>query len=353
MTQLTASDLIDQIAKLDRTWVYEYVSGASRLKIDEIQRPVGPVRFSNYDDNGVVIRTGSVTRQQLAKMAYICANKPNYPLHIDRIFSAGGNSRSALETVLAYTPHFFICYPQRVDVYSGEIITNLKHIMWCPDEAHTLGVIARKEFTDIIAEIELGTSYGQIELSPSALSDEFDTIEAKRTHVQMQIALIEIGRALNFEAWIARPDQAIRVGNRTIGEFQNVLSSLQNVRIFFDDAVKRAANFIDCIWFTQDGRRIPAIIEIEHSTGVTSGLTRMLKLHETMPSIQTRYVVVAPNDLRDKVFAEANNPVFRVLDVRYMPYSTVRELYGLIQKYPLAGVVDYRFIEPFLQRVVT
>jgi hypothetical protein len=35
-----------------------------------------------------------------------------------------------------------------------------------------------------------------------------------------------------------------------------------------------------------------------------------------------------------------------------MPYSTVRELYGLIQRYNLSNVVDYTFIRPFMEDIV-
>jgi len=36
----------------------------------------------------------------------------------------------------------------------------------------------------------------------------------------------------------------------------------------------QAALMIDCIWF-KNGKLMPAVMEVEHSTGVTSGLTRM------------------------------------------------------------------------------
>ncbi len=118
-------------------------------------------------------------------------------------------------------------------------------------------------------------------------------------------------------------------------------------------AIAPIANVIYCIWFTQSFDRIPAVIEIEHSTGVTSGLTRMRKLHDTLGGITTTFTVVAPNILRNKVVTEANTPIFRELNTRYMPYSTVRELYGLVQHYQLKNVVDRTFIEPFMERIVT
>jgi hypothetical protein len=62
--------------------------------------------------------------------------------------------------------------------------------------------------------------------------------------------------------------------------------------------------------------------------------------------------IVAANDLRSKVVSEANTQVFRTLSARYMPYSNVRELYGLIQRYNLSNFVDNTFIEPFMEVIV-
>lgn len=353
MQKLTVAQLVDQISQLDGNRIYSYVSGRSRLKIVSITRPEGPIGFVNINDDGTLGRSGSISSQQLAKIAIVCSSKPNFPLHIDRVFSAGGNSRSALETLLAYTPNFFICYPERVDSYTGEILTNLKHIMWCPDKKHSLGEIkVDEDYREIITEIELGIDFGYIELNQSHLSDEFASIEAKRTHTQMQIALIEIGNALNFRTWIAKNDRSIGVGDSKLGQMSGVVQSLDEIRLFYKPEIRDAASLVDCIWFADNDDRIPAIIEIEHSTGVTSGLTRMKKLRDTFPSISAAFAIVAPNELRNKVIIEANQKVFRDLRARYMPYSTVRELYGLMQRYSFSGLVDHSFINAFMERVV-
>lgn len=78
----------------------------------------------------------------------------------------------------------------------------------------------------------------------------------------------------------------------------------------------------------------------------------MLKLRNVLPAVKMTFTVVAPNELRAKVVSEANNPTFRDLQARYMPYSTVQELYGLIQRYSLSNVVERTFIEPFMEKIV-
>lgn len=111
-----------------------------------------------------------------------------------------------------------------------------------------------------------------------------------------------------------------------------------------------SAKFSDCIWF-QNHRFMPAVMEVEHTTGVTSGLTRMKGLYDTIPSINTRYVIVAPDDDRDKVIDEANREQFKCLDTRYFAYSAVEELYYICTHRHLCGVTQ-KFIDSYMEKAV-
>ncbi len=352
MPKLRTSDLVNSIAQLGTQRVYEYPSGNGQLRITEIAKPEGPITFLRWGigKSEAQATKGSISTNQLATVVSVFSSKPNYPIHFDRLFSAGGNTRSAFEALLAHTPHFFICYLQRTQLYTGTTGT-LKHIMWCPNDEHPLGQIGETTYDQVISEVELDVDFGDIRVTPGMLDEEFDSIETKKIHTQMQVALVEIGNALNFRTWIARNDQSIPVRDTQLGKLKSVIQSLDEVRILYNSESKKAASLIDCIWFKND-KHIPAVIEVEHSTGVTSGLTRMLKLKEAIPSIATKFTVVAPDGLRNKVVTEANNPVFRSLKARFMPYSVVRELYGLIQRYNLSNVVEQSFIEPFMENVV-
>lgn len=354
MLTLKPIDLVDAIAELGSVKEYEYYKGNTSIQITEITRPEGPIRFTrrNLRTPNKAASFGGISTHQLATAALVFSRRPNYPIHFDRLFSGGGNSRSAFESLLALTPHFFICYPKKTNPYTGETETSLKHIMWCPEATHSLGTIDTKEFEQVISEVELDADIGEIRLPPNSLAKEFDSIETKKIHTQMQAALVKIGAALNFRTWIAKNDQSILVDNARLGDLDGVVKTLDNAHILYNAESKQIAALIDCIWFTDDFRYIPAVIEVEHSTGVTSGLTRMLKLHEAIPSVELSNTVVAPNELRNKVVAEANSPVFRKLNARYMPYSSVRELFGLIQRYNLSGVVERNFVEPFMEEVV-
>ena len=95
---------------------------------------------------------------------------------------------------------------------------------------------------------------------------------------------------------------------------------------------------------------MPAVMEVEHTTGVTSGLTRMKGLQDAMPALNTRYVIVAPDNDREKVIAEANRPQFRSLDARYFAYSSVEELYYICTHRNLHGVTQ-EFLDCYMEKV--
>lgn len=354
MPKLKTADIVNALSQLGTKQAYSYPSGRGRIRVVEVTKPEGPIKFLRWGNqqSEASASSGSISVNQLATVASVFSGKPDYPIHFDRLFSAGGNSRAALEALLAHTPHFFICYPRKTNPYTGEAESDLKHLMWCPNDNHPLGEVREKQYDQIISEVEFGISYGDIHIESETLEKEFASIEAKKTHTQMQVALVEIGNALNFRTWIAKNDRSIAVGSAQLGKLEGVIQSLDEIQILYNAEIKQAASLIDCIWFSKDFKHIPAVIEVEHSTGVTSGMTRMLKLKQSMPSINANFTIVAPDALRNKVVSEANNAVFRPLNARFMPYSTARYLYGLMQRYNLTKVVNHTFVEPFMETIV-
>ncbi|VAW24722.1 Putative type II restriction enzyme NmeDIP (Endonuclease NmeDIP) (R.NmeDIP), partial [hydrothermal vent metagenome] len=87
------------------------------------------------------------------------------------------------------------------------------------------------------------------------------------------------------------------------------------------------------------------------STGVTSGLTRMKNFFDRFPPFPTRYVVVAPDEDRNKVVKEANKPQFADLNTKFFPYSAVEELYALCQKRKIRGVTE-EFLDCYMETIV-
>jgi len=196
--------------------------------------------------------------------------------------------------------------------------------------------------------------YEAIALPDIEASDQVPVMppEVRRRHAQVQVALVKIGLSLGFRTWVARNDHGIIYEGKKLGEMHGVIGRLEDERIIsaFDNAVQ-AALLIDCIW-SKNGKLMPAAIEIEHTTGVTTGLTRMQGLQSRLPPFQTRWVIAAPDEDRNLVLRECNRPQFRSLNAQYLPYSAVDELYSLCQRDRMHGVTD-EFLDGFMEKTLS
>lgn len=358
MSKLTAANLVHAIGLLPQKNIYNYVHSKTPtlIKIVNVVKPEGPIVIQrirpNKGETWNDAKDESISTQMIWRLAN--AFTPNHPINVDRIFGGSYNTRSVLEALLAHTPQFYYCYPGRIESISSnnKIKPGHKHLMWCPDNPHAPNVMVKAEVDMVISEVP----NTEIVYDSLVLPDEFHTpgldIEMKRRHCQMQIALIEIGQHLGFKTWVAQNDKGIVYKNQKLGEMDGVIGSLkkeENVMASFHDAQK-AALLIDCIWF-KNGKLMPAVMEVEHSTGVTSGLTRMKGLQDALPPFPTRYVIIAPDEDRDKVFREASRTQFQSLNARFFSYSAVEEMYALFKRRKIKGITE-EFLDSYMEPVL-
>lgn len=283
------------------------------------------------------------------------AIRENIPINFDRVLGASYNTRSALEALLAHTPEFYFCRPGRIEYIasSTKVKEGHKHLIWMPDKPHKQGLIEEINTGVVISEIPTAEAVYEALVLPKKAPEQGLDFEMARRHAMIQVALVKIGQQLRFRTWVAQNDKGIVYEDKKLGEMPGVIAKLNDERLLsaFPEAV-HAALLIDCVWF-RNAKFMPAVIEIEHSTGVTSGLTRMKGFQDALPAIQNvRWVIAAPDEDRDKVLRECNRPQFKSLNAQFFPYSAIEELYSLCQRRKLKGVDDDFldcFMEPTLQ----
>lgn len=358
MKKLTASNITSFINHLDKSALYNYVYSGNKgvIKIEGVDLPEGPIRIKRWDSSKGESESQKKIENISSEMIWRVANafSPNRPINFDRILGGSYNTRSVLEALIAHTPEFYYCYPGRIENKGGKtsIKHGHKHLIWKPEDPHRAGILIKSETDIVISEvITQDAFYDSLVLPNDNVEQEELDIEIKRRHAQIQIALYFIGKQLNFRTWIAQNDKGILYQNKRIGEYEGVIASLKDEKLMkaYDEAIQ-AALLIDCIWF-QNGKLMPAVMEIEHSTGVTSGLSRMKNFKDRFPPFPTRYVIVAPDEDRDKVLKEANKPQFKDLDTRYFTYSAVEELYSLCQRRKIKGVTE-EFLDCYMEPVL-
>jgi type II restriction enzyme len=342
------------IAQLPRNQDYNYIDRKNRGRIilEGAQLPEGPITIKRYNPSKRKARRDAKKATISTKMIWRVANAigAGVPINIDRVLGASYNTRSVLETLLAHSPQFYYCYPGRIEATasSSKVKKGHKHLLWLPDDPHEEGVLKEKGTDIVISEIPTLEAIYEALVVPEAVVEEGMNIDIARRHAQIQIALVEIGTQLRYRTWVAHNDKGIMYKDQRLGEMDGVIARLDDVKLLqaYDEA-RAAAHLIDCIWF-KNALLMPAVIEIEHSTGVKSGLTRMKNFQDRFPEFPTRWVIAAPDEDRDKVLRACNLPQFASLKARYFPYSAVEELYSLCQKRKIRGVTE-EFLDCYME----
>ncbi len=356
--QLTAANLVSAINSLSKNNIYDYPTKETQTKIMivEVKLPEGPIYIKRWNPHKGQTpeqkKKEPISTQMLWRLA--SALKPNKPINVDRVFGGSYNTRSALEALLLHTPQFYLCFPGRLDKIGPDtkVKEGHKHLIFCPDSPHEMGKMEVKEVNNmIISEVDREVYFDALELNSASRNKEID-VEVQRRHAQIQILLIKSAEAMGLKSWVARNDHSIQYDNKKLIEMDSVMKDMANTPALqgYPNAAP-AGDLIDCIWFSDDGKKIPAIIEIEHSTGVTTGLTRMKGFLKEAPELaHMTYIIAAPDEIREQVVRKANVPQFQDMNIKYLPYSAIEDMY-LLCKRNLTGIDNIKFFHSFLESV--
>lgn len=357
MQRVTGYNLVAFINQLPKNRDYNYINPTNRgiIRIIDVAMPQGPITIRRWNPSKGGTYNAALNETISTEMIWRVANSifEGQPINLDRVLGASYNTRSVLESLIAYTPQFYFCYPGRIFDMAGHssVEHGHKHIVYLPSEPHENGLLLRKETNYAISEIPTSAAVYDALTLPDTVDLQGMDIDIARRHAQIQIALYLIGLQLGYRTWVAQNDCGIRYHDKPLIEQDGIVRTLQSENLVapYDGAVN-AGLFIDCIWF-KNGRLMPAVMEVEHTTGVTSGLTRMLNFSSKIPPILTRYVIVAPDEDRDHVFQEANKAIFQELNTRYFPYSAVEELFVICQRRKLRGITE-EFLDCYMEPIV-
>src|SRR5579871_560899 len=358
MNKLTASNIASFINQLDKKAAYNYLDPKNKglIQIVEVELPEGPIKIKRWNPTKKQTPSSKKIEPISTEMIWRIANafSPNQPINFDRVLAGSYNTRSVLESLLAHTSQFYYCYPGRIEDKGGttKIKDGHKHLIWLPDNPHQQGISMKTETSVHISEIpSIDIYYDPVTLPDDILNPTID-VNIQKRHAQIQFLLYKIGYQLGYSTWIAQNDKGIKYQDKKFGEYEGIVSSLRNKNNLigkFEEAISSAL-LIDCIWF-KNGSLMPAVMEIEHSTGVNSGLLRMKKLYNHISNFKTRYVIVASDDDRDEVIRKANAKDFADLNTRFFSYSAVEELYALCQKRKLKGVTE-EFLDCYMEPIL-
>lgn len=140
-------------------------------------------------------------------------------------------------------------------------------------------------------------------------------------HTQIQHLLIKIGRALNYEVFVARNDR-----HRSChGESFAMLTVPALPPNDWTPEVRDTASLIDVIWLKPGTGEIVSAFEVEKSTSIYSGILRMEDLARSIPGCACHFYLVAPKSREREVMAQLARPAFRQdltdISLAYIPFE--------------------------------
>ena len=345
--EFTATSLVHGIAMLDRKRLYDYVNPSNKLKIRimDVTLPEGPVRVKRF--NPVTQRQASVDPVSIPKSSIAAlaeALSTGLPVNVDNALFNSGSARSLLESLAAHTPSVYVTRPDIVVSHSGgeQVRRKVKHLVLRKDGGHTPGAIAETECGTLITE-----SPAKTRIHPHVfLPDEAETPRAPshylKRHALMQSSLIDVGARFGAEVWIDQNDQGIRDAEGRFGDREGMIRDLSRMTLMNPAALK-AALYVDCAWFLRGGLDMPFVFEIEHSTKIVRGLSRLQELRSNLPEgLPVRWTVVAADSEFEQVRQIAAREQFSALRAKFMPYSAVDDLRMRCEQRGLKGTtIDY------------
>jgi hypothetical protein len=181
---------------------------------------------------------------------------------------------------------------------------------------------------------------------PEPVQGEAEAPREPTAHTEMQWSLLKLGNDMGLDVWVARNDRSRDWNGHRFVDLPRLRADLP---LQFDEATNRTIELIDVLWLK--GNAVVAAFEIESTTSIYSGLLRMSDLIAMQPNLNIPLYLVAPDERRQKVFAEVNRPTFSRLSpplvdlCRFVAFSALRDHLGQVRSF-------VRYLKPeFLDEV--
>ncbi|MBI2847971.1 MAG: hypothetical protein HYX83_02235, partial [Chloroflexi bacterium] len=126
-------------------------------------------------------------------------------------------------------------------------------------------------------------------------------------HTQIQYLLIKIGRALNYEVYVARNDR-----HRSYDGHAFAMLTVPGLPpVDWPPDVVATVSLIDVIWLKPGTSEIASAFEVEKSTSIYSGILRLEDLARSIPGCACHFYLVSPARREKEVMAQLARPAFR------------------------------------------
>jgi hypothetical protein len=143
------------------------------------------------------------------------------------------------------------------------------------------------------------------------------------SHEGAEAMLLALGNLLGYDTYT--PDANHSHGGRKLGE----IATLQDLPAFTTEKIMDSVENIDVVWLKDEWPEY--FFEVEHTTGVTSGLLRIYQARK----LNTRFFIVGPKDVLKKFEKEVEKAPFNSIKDKYYfrSYEQLRDMFVAASNY--------------------
>jgi len=135
--------------------------------------------------------------------------------------------------------------------------------------------------------------------------------------------LLMLGNLLEYDTYT--PDASRTYNGRKLGE----IATLNDLPPFTSEKIMDSVQNIDVVWLKDEWPEY--FFEVEHTTGVTSGLLRIYQAHK----LNTKFFIIGPADVLKKYEKEVQKSPFNAIQQKYRfrSYDDLRRIYVAASDY--------------------
>jgi hypothetical protein len=143
------------------------------------------------------------------------------------------------------------------------------------------------------------------------------------SHEGAEAVLLALGNLLGYDTYT--PDANHSHDGRKLGE----IATLQELPAFTSEKIMDSVENIDVVWLKDEWPEY--FFEVEHTTGVTSGLLRIYQARK----LNTRFFIVGPKDVLKKFEKEVEKAPFNSIKDKYCfrSYEQLRDMFVAASNY--------------------
>lgn len=143
------------------------------------------------------------------------------------------------------------------------------------------------------------------------------------THEAAEAVLLKLGNLLGFDTYT--PDSSKIFNGQKLGD----IATLEELPFFTSEKIMESVQNIDVVWMKEEWPEY--FFEVEHTTGVTSGLLRIYQAEK----VSANFFIVGPADVLKKYQREAEKAPFHRIKSKYRfrSYDELREMFSVATRY--------------------